>query len=53
VLVLIFTVAGLAVMLTGYAFGLGGTLGAVVFLTFLFTGATLRYLQPLIARLRP
>ena len=52
-LMLIFTVVGLAVMLIGYAFGLGGTLGAILFLTFLFTGATLRYLQPLIARLRP
>jgi hypothetical protein len=50
---LTFTVAGLAVMLIGYAFGLGGTVGAVVFLAFLFTGSLIRYLEPLRARLRP
>ena len=50
---LAFTVIGMVAFLIGYAFGLGGTVCALIFLTILFTGALLRVSAPLRARLRP
>ena len=52
-LLLVFSVLGLATMMVAYSLGVGGTVGVIIFLAFLFTGATLRYLEPLIQRLRP
>ncbi len=36
-----------------YALGQGGPVGALVFLTILFIGATLHYAQPLLDKLKP
>ena len=47
-LMLAFTVAGAAAMVTGYAFGLAGPVCAVLFLGGVFTGALLVYARPLI-----
>lgn len=46
--VLLFTVLGAAAMVTGYAFGLGGPVGALLFGLFALTGALIRYARPLI-----
>jgi hypothetical protein len=46
--VLLFTVLGACVMVITYALGIPGTVGAILFLGGVFTGALLRYAQPLI-----
>ncbi|MGI8460115.1 MAG: hypothetical protein ACR2OC_00560 [Solirubrobacterales bacterium] len=50
---IVFTVVGLVVFLVAFAFGLGGTVSSLLFLAILFTGATLRVAEPLLAKLRP
>lgn len=50
---LVFTVVGLIAMIVAYAFSLGGTLAALIFLFVLFNGVLDRWAQPLLARLRP
>ena len=50
---LAFTIVGLVAFLIAYAFGLGGTVSALIFLAILFTGTALRAAEPLRARLRP
>ena len=50
---LVFTVVGIVGLILAYAFGLGGTLGALVFLFILFNGVMDRWAQPILARLRP
>lgn len=50
---LVFTVLGMVGFLIADAFGLGGSVSALIFLAALFTGATLRVARPLIERLRP
>jgi len=47
-LLLLFTVLGASAMVVGYALGLAGPVGALLFLGGVFTGALLRYAQPLI-----
>ena len=49
---LVFTVVGLMAMLIAYAFGLGGTVSAIVFLFILTNGVLDRWAQPIIERLR-
>jgi hypothetical protein len=49
--VILFTVLGACVMVIGYALGLPGPVVAILFLGGVFTGALLRYAQPLIDRL--
>lgn len=49
---LVFTVVGLVLFLLAIGFDLGGTVGALVFLTVLLVGATLRAWAPLIEWLR-
>jgi hypothetical protein len=49
---LVFTVVGLSAMLVAYAFGLGGTIGVLIFLAILFVGICLRIAQPLMQQLR-
>jgi hypothetical protein len=49
---LVFTVVGLMAMIVGYAFGLGGAVGSLIFLFILFNGILDRFVQPMIARLR-
>jgi hypothetical protein len=43
----------LAANVISYALGQGGPVGALVFLTVLFIGATLHYAQPLLDKLKP
>ena len=50
---LVFTVLGLVAFLIAYAFGLGGAVSALIFLTILFTGALIRVFRPLIEMLKP
>jgi hypothetical protein len=50
---LVFAVLGMVAFLVGYAFGLGGAVSAVIFLTFLFTGVVVRVTEPVRERLRP
>jgi hypothetical protein len=46
--VILFTVLGACVMVIGYALGLPGPVVAILFLGGVFTGALLRYSQPII-----
>jgi hypothetical protein len=50
---LVFTAVGLIVMILAYAFSLGGTIAAILFLFILFNGVLDRWAQPILARLRP
>ena len=50
---LVFTVVGLIALIVAYAFSLGGTVGALIFLFILFNGVLDRWAQPILARLRP
>lgn len=50
---LVFTVLGMVAFLVAYAFGVGGTDGALIFLAVLTIGATLRVAEPIRERLRP
>ena len=50
---LVFTVVGLVAMLVAYAFGLGGAVSFLIFLTILFTGGLIRAGKPLIDALKP
>ena len=50
---LVFTVVGLIAMVVAYAFSLGGTVAALIFLFVLFNGVLDRWAQPLLERLRP
>jgi hypothetical protein len=50
---LIFAVLGMVAFLVAFAFGLGGAVSAVIFLTILFTGVVVRLTEPARARLRP
>lgn len=50
---LVFTVVGLIGLIVAYTIGLGGTLGALVFLFILLNGILDRWAQPILAHLRP
>jgi hypothetical protein len=50
---LVFAVVGAIAMVIAYAFSLGGTVGALIFLFVLFNGILDRWAQPLFERLRP
>ncbi len=50
---LVFTAVGLAGLVAGYGFGLGGTLAFLIFLAVLLIGVCVRAVQPLMERLRP
>jgi hypothetical protein len=50
---LVFTVVGLIAMIVAYAFSLGGTIAALIFLFILFNGVLDRWAQPILERLRP
>jgi hypothetical protein len=49
---LVFAVVGAILMIVAYAFSLGGTIGALIFLFVLFNGILDRWAQPLFERLR-
>ena len=50
---LVFAVVGAIGLVIAYAFSLGGTVGALIFLFVLFNGILDRWAQPLFERLRP
>jgi hypothetical protein len=50
---LVFTTVGLIAMIFAYAFSLGGTIAAMIFLFILFNGVLDRWAQPILERLRP
>lgn len=50
---LVFTVVGVSALVIAYALGIGGTVGAVILATIIFTGATLQVFKPLIEKLKP
>ena len=49
---LVFTVVALLALIVAYAFSLGGTVGALIFLFILFNGVLDRWAQPILERLR-
>jgi len=49
---LVFTVVGLIALVIAYAFSLGGTVGALIFLFILFNGVLDRWVQPLLQWIR-
>ena len=49
---LVFTVVGLILMIVGYAFSLGGTVAALIFLFVLFNGVLDRWAKPLLDWIR-
>ena len=49
---LVFTVVGLIALVIAYAFSLGGTVGALIFLFILFNGVLDRWAQPLLEWIR-
>jgi hypothetical protein len=50
---LVFAVVGLIAMIIAYAFSLGGSVAALIFLFVLLNGVLDRWAQPLLQRLRP
>ena len=50
---LIFAIVGAMCFMVAYAFGLGGTVSAIIFLAVLCIGVVDLWAQPIIARLRP
>lgn len=49
---LVFFVVGLIAMIVAYAFSLGGTTAAIIFLFIVLNGVLDRWAQPLLERLR-
>jgi hypothetical protein len=49
---LIFAIVGAVAFLIAYAFSVGGTVSAIIFLFILFNGVLDRWAQPMLARLR-
>ncbi len=49
---LVFTVIGLVLMLIAYAFSLGGTVAALIFLFVIFNGVLDRWAKPLLDWIR-
>jgi hypothetical protein len=50
---LVFTVVGVSALIIAYAFGLGGTVGALIMLAIITLGATLGVARPLLEKLKP
>ncbi len=50
---MIFNVVGIILAVIAYAFSLGGTLAALIYLFVIFTGVLVRWAQPMLERLRP
>ncbi len=49
---LVFTAVGMIALIVGYAFSLGGTVGALIFLFILFNGVLDRWAKPLLEWIR-
>jgi hypothetical protein len=52
VFLLVFTVVGLVAMMIGYAFSLGGTIAALIFLFIIFNAVLDRWAKPLLDWIR-
>ena len=50
---MIFNAVGMMLAVIAYAFSLGGTIAAMIYLFVLFTGVLDRWAQPMLERLRP
>jgi hypothetical protein len=50
---LVFNAVGIILAVTAYAFSLGGSVAALIYLFVLFNGVLDRWAQPILARLRP
>ena len=48
----VFAAVGFILWIVAYAFSLGGTIGALIFLFVLFNGVLDRWAQPMLERLR-
>lgn len=49
---MVFNVVGIMLAVTAYAFGLGGTIAALIYLFVIFNGVLDRWVQPMLAALR-
>lgn len=49
---MVFNVIGIMLAVTAYAFGLGGTIAALIYLFVVFNGALDRWAQPMLDALR-
>jgi hypothetical protein len=49
---MVFNVVGIILAVIAYAFSLGGTMAALIYLFVMFNGALDRWAQPIFARLR-
>ena len=50
---MVFNVVGMILAIIAYAFSLGGTIAALIYLTVMLTGVTLNWAQPIIDRIKP
>lgn len=50
---LVFNAVGIILAVIAYAFSLGGSIAALIYLFVLFNGVLDRWTQPILARLRP
>ncbi|MDQ3571312.1 MAG: hypothetical protein M3383_00445 [Actinomycetota bacterium] len=50
---MVFNAVGIALAVIAYAFSLGGTMAAMIYLFVLFNGVMDRWAQPIIERLKP
>ncbi len=50
---MIFNVVGIILAVIAYAFSLGGTIAALIYLTVIFTGVLIRWAEPILERIRP
>jgi hypothetical protein len=50
---MVFNVVGLILAVIAYAFSLGGTMAALIYLFVMFNGVLDRWAQPIFERLRP
>ena len=50
---MIFNVVGIILAVIAYAFSLGGTMAALIYLFVIFNGVLDRWAQPILERIRP
>ena len=50
---MVFNVVGIILAVIAYAFSLGGTIAALIYLFVMFNGVLDRWAQPILERLRP
>jgi hypothetical protein len=50
---MIFNVVGIILAVIAYAFSLGGTMAALIYLFVIFNGVLVHWAQPILERIRP